>query len=100
MGRKKKVQVDQRAVTNPDWEVTDASKVNGRIVTAGTELTIKGIRGRFRFIEHVKTPKTEWINVVGGQAGYRHFRAFRPEQIRTVHYKNRMRENAKHSKDE
>ncbi len=93
MGRKKKEKIDNRALINPDWVTSDTIKVNGRIVEAGTELSIRGVRGRFKFIAHVKTSTTEWIDVVGGMAGYKHFRAFKPDQIKTVHYKKRLREN-------
>lgn len=61
---------------------------SGRHVEPGTEVSIKGERGRFRFVEHVVTDKgAEWISVVGGPKGVSTWRAFRPERIRRVHVK-------------
>lgn len=93
MGRRKK-RIPTLAEAHPDWVVSDTMKVNGRVVEKNTELSIKGQSGRFLFIKHVVTPNCEWIDVLGGKARYKQFRSFRPEQIKTVHYKNRLRENA------
>lgn len=88
--RKKTVEIKD---IHPDWIVSDTIKHNGRIVEKNTELSIKGISGRFLFIKHVKTPNCEWIDVIGGKNQYKQFRSFRPDQIKTVHYKNKRREN-------
>ena len=93
MARKKK-QVESKHSVNPTWVVTDTVRINGRIVEVGTELSIAGERGRFRFVKHVKTPDVEWIDVVGGVKGQKAYRSFRPERVRTVHYKNKLRENS------
>lgn len=77
----------------PDWTVSESIKINGRLVEPKTELSIKGESGRFLFIKHVKTPTAEWIDVVGGKAGYKMFRSFGLDQVRTVHYKNKTRGN-------
>lgn len=79
----------------PDWSVSDRTQWNGRHITPGTELSIKGVSGRFRFIKYVSTPQAEWIDVVGGKRGVSTFRSFRPEQIKTVHRINKTRENVK-----
>lgn len=61
---------------------------SGRHVDPGTELSIRGERGRFRFVEHVRTDRdVEWISVVGGPKGVITFRAFAPDRIKTVHVK-------------
>jgi hypothetical protein len=60
----------------------------GRHVYTGTEVSIKGERGTFRFIEHVVTREgTEWVSVIGGPKGVRTWRAFPPKRIRSVHIK-------------
>lgn len=92
MGRKKK-----NGVETPDlsahWVRTETFMANGRHIEKGTELSIQGERGRFKFVQHVYNPNldVEWIDVVGGKKGIKEFRAFRPTQIKRVHYKNRIR---------
>lgn len=92
MARKKKIPTLEEV--NPTWTISYEIKHNGRNVEAGTELSFKGERGRYRFIKHVVTPTCEWVDVVGGAKNFKQFRAFRPEQIKTVHWKNKTRENA------
>jgi hypothetical protein len=77
------------------WVVSETWKCHGREVVKGTELSISGVRGRFRFVKHVKTPDHEWVDVVGGVKGSSHFRSFAPDRVRTVHRLNRTRENSK-----
>lgn len=80
--------------SHPDhWKVTEEIKFNGRSVSKGTELSIKGHPGRFLFIKHVKTPNSEWIDVVGGTKGYKMMRSFRVDSVKTVHYKNKTMDN-------
>lgn len=80
---------------HPDsWIVKNEIQVNGRTVITGTELSITGEAGRFRFVKHVKTPTAEWIDVVGGRKGYSVFRSFYVSRVKTVHYKNKTVENA------
>jgi hypothetical protein len=63
-----------------------ALKVNGRHVTPGTELSIRGVRGRFRFVEKVTTEAgAEWVTVYGGTKNEGAFRSFDPDRISTVH---------------
>lgn len=87
-----------------NWVISDHIIINGRHVTKGTELTITGVRGRFRFIRHVQVMcKTdyqcvlrEWIDVVGGGTKKRPdmTRSFRPSQVKVVHRVNKTRANA------
>lgn len=80
------------------WTRTTQTQINGRHVTPGTELTVSGQRGRFRFLEHVTTEQgIEWLWVIGGAKGYETFRAFRPEAVKRVHYKQKTRHNAEES---
>jgi hypothetical protein len=77
-----------------DWTITTSMTHNRREIHAGTELSIKGVRGRYRFIRHIAKPDgTEWIDVWGGPAHYESWRSFRPEQIRTVHRINKTDKN-------
>lgn len=93
MGRRRKKPAPLSEV-HPDWVVSDRIQINGRYVTAGTELSIIDERGRSRFIKHVQTPTAEWIDVVGGMSGHKAFRSFRSDRVKRVHWKNKLRENA------
>lgn len=68
-------------------------KVNGRSVVVGTELSIKGQPGRFRFVEYVVAAgaKHDWITVWGGSENHRAYRSFDPDRIRTVHRVEKLR---------
>jgi hypothetical protein len=55
-------------------------------VRAGDPVEVTGVRGRstsWSFVAHVRNERTgdEWVEVVGGRAGSRAVRSFRPEQI-------------------
>lgn len=99
MGRKKKVVKED----NPSeaWVITESIMVNGRHVDAGTEVSIKDERGRFKFVRHVYNPRldVEWVDVVGGTKGSRQYRSFRQDRIKRVHYKNKMRLTSKELKE-
>lgn len=90
MGRKKKL-VTTMADVHPDWVVSHETTINGRMVEIGTELSIKGEPGRFRFLKRIKTPTAEWIDVIGGREQHQRFRSFRVDAVRTVHRLNRVR---------
>jgi hypothetical protein len=90
MGRKKQAVKD--GDPSEKWVISESILVNGRHVDAGTELTIKDERGRFKFVRHVYNPRldVEWVDVVGGAKGARQYRSFRQDRIKRVHYKNKM----------
>jgi hypothetical protein len=90
MGRRKKVK-PTTADIHPDWVISNEITVNGRAVGIGTELSIKGEPGRFRFIQHIQTPTAEWIDVIGGKPKYERQRSFRSTAVKTVHRLNRVR---------
>lgn len=76
----------------PSWVVETETEINGRHVTAGTELTIEDsegrkLPGRYRFDKRVLNTANgaEWISVIGGPKGTDSWRDFRPGQVRTVH---------------
>jgi hypothetical protein len=89
MARKKKLREGE--ITGPikDWTVSTEIQINGRNVTVGTEMKIKGERGRFRFMKHVTNADgVEWIDVWGGPKKSEHTRSFRLDRVQRVHYKN------------
>jgi hypothetical protein len=90
MGRKKKTVKEDDP--SESWVISESIIVNGRHVDAGTEVSIKDERGRFKFVRHVYNPNldVEWVDVVGGPKGTRQYRSFRQDKIKRVHYKNRM----------
>jgi len=92
MGKRKNSK--QTPNVSADWVKSYSIQINGRNVESGTELKIKGQRGRFRFIHHVVTPAgAEWIDVWGGPKGSEQWRSFRTEQVQRVHYKNQTGKN-------
>lgn len=78
---------------NPNWTVTDVTRINGRHVTPGTELAIRGERGRFRFVKHVTHEVTgkAWVDVYGGPKGHETLRSFYVTRIRAVRNTRTMR---------
>lgn len=93
MGRPKKKRSNPIEEVHPDWIISDSIQINGRYVNVGTELSIENERGRFRFLKHVQTPTAEWIDVVGGATGHKSYRSFRPDRVKRVHWKNKLRES-------
>jgi len=89
MARRKKE--TEPAAYPEGWVVSETCTVNGRNLMPGTEVSVRGQKGRFRFVKHVVNGDKEWIDVMGGAQ----FRSFRPSEVRTVHRKNRTRENLK-----
>jgi hypothetical protein len=85
---KKKLREAENILLNKGWTVQTEIQINGRNVVKGTELKIKGQRGRYRFIKHVRTPETEWVDVWGGPKGAENWRSFPLDRIKTVHVKN------------
>jgi Na+-transporting NADH:ubiquinone oxidoreductase subunit NqrF len=77
-----------------DWTISTHFVWNSRHMEPGTELSIIGQRGRFRFMRHVRTSTSEWIDVVGGKSGMERMRSFYPDKIKTVHRLTRMRKSA------
>lgn len=93
MGRRKKKRSNDLSQIHPDWVISEKIQINGRWLTAGTEVSITGERGRFMFMKHVQTPTAEWIDVIGGPTGHKCWRSFRSDRVKRVHWKNKMRGN-------
>lgn len=85
MGRRKK----RERNIQPGWAITNHYQApTGRWLGPGTELHIRGERGRFKFVEHVVSPVAEWVWVRDKD---RKYRAFSPERVSRVHVTGRMR---------
>lgn len=71
----------------PDWVESLEATVNGRILTPGTEVSIRGERGRFRFMKRVTRPERgiEWLEFWGGPKHSEQWRSFYPDRVRRVH---------------
>lgn len=95
MPRRRKESKPQGPRPNDHWVISDEYVANGRHIVKDTELSIKGVAGRFRFVKHVYNPAidAEWIDVVGGPKGYSAYRSYHPDRIKTVHYKNKTGTN-------
>lgn len=87
MGRPKKF-TKKTPDASAHWIVNQEIMINNRHVGAGTELSISGERGRFRFIKHVVNGDVEWIDVVDK---FKAIRSFRPDRVKRVHYKNKIK---------
>lgn len=69
-----------------DWHESQEAVANGRLLAPGTEVSIKGERGRFRFIKRVSRDSgVEWLDFWGGPKGCEAWRSFRVERVRRVH---------------
>jgi hypothetical protein len=90
MGRRKN-KIDTPTACS-HWVVSTELMINNRHVARGTELSIRGERGRFRFIKHVVNGDKEWIDVVDK---FKAIRSFRVEDVKRVHYKNKIRPSKK-----
>jgi len=95
--RKAMPRKNKNTVSTPNlsehWIRSPSYMANGRHIDQTTELSIQGERGRFRFVQHVHNPtsNTEWIDVVGAKKGVTGIRSFRPDKIKRVHYKKKLR---------
>jgi len=78
MGRIKKSK-QQTPNASAHWVVNEEMMINNRHVARGTELSIYGQRGRFRFYKHVLNEDKEWIDVIDK---FKAFRSFRVEDVK------------------
>lgn len=58
---------------------------NGRHVTPGTELSVRGAKGRYTFVAHVTAGAGEWIDCYGGPDTRPAMRSFSLDRITVVH---------------
>lgn len=72
------------------WSVATEFRVSGRLkLVPGREFSVSGERGRFRFRHAVVTDSGErWIEAWDARG---RFRSIRPERVRVVHAKQRLR---------
>lgn len=71
-----------------NWVVSLECRINNKIVAEGTELSIRGERGRFKFLKHVVNSDHEWIDVLGTSG---QFRSFAVDRVKTVHRIKKLR---------
>jgi hypothetical protein len=71
----------------PDWIHHDEAIVNGRTLDRGAEVSIRGERGRFRFLRAIERPERGlyWLEFWGGPKGAEQWRSFTPDRVKTVH---------------
>ncbi|GAA1701413.1 DUF7246 family protein [Fodinicola feengrottensis] len=71
------------------WTYSPEFKHGTRTIKAGTILSIKNLRGRWRLVQHVQTPVAEWIDIVEifltGQSKKEPIRAVRADRVTRVH---------------
>jgi len=70
-------------------------RCHGRAVQPGTEVTIRGEHGRFRFLALCTNAEGRtWIDCYGGSPGREAFRSFAPDRVAAVHRLAKMRTEA------
>jgi len=70
------------------------ARVHGRELEPGTEVSITGERGRFRFMRATTTSNDRIVfDFIGGPDGHECWRSFYRERVKTVHRINRTRQN-------
>lgn len=74
-----------------EWVIAHTCQINGRNVAPGTEISIQGQRGRFRFAELVEASTGTWVTCfhVDGSGGSR---SFDVGKVKTVHTKAKGRQ--------
>jgi hypothetical protein len=71
-------------------------RVHGRALEPGTEVSITGERGRYRFVSASTTNSGRVVfDFIGGRPGHECWRSFYPERVKTVHRLSRTRANTK-----
>lgn len=82
-------------MSNTPTSTTPTVRVNGRLVEPGTELSIKGERGRFRFQYPIlRDDHVVGVTVYGGPHGHGTYRSFSLDRIRTVHRLAKLRDGS------
>jgi len=78
-----------------NWTRSRCIKLDGLAeLSEGMEITVRGERGRFSFIEHVVSPRGDWVTCYGpvtGGYGRSQIRSFDPTRIKTVHRNQKAR---------
>jgi hypothetical protein len=91
-----KAKTDARVSRDPSacWTRRCQYVVNRRTLRRGTEVSIRGERGRFRFLGAVETSTGAlWLDFIGGPAKAEKWRSFHPDRVRRVHRINKTRAN-------
>jgi hypothetical protein len=76
-----------------------AAYVNDVPLERGVEVSIRGRRGRFKFLRATTTTSGQIVcDFIGGTAGHESWRSFYPDRITIVHNSNTMRHTARSRK--
>lgn len=96
MGRRRTHPMVDPARLPESWVVELEATINGRHLERGTEFSVRGEQGRFRFIKHVLNVANgaEWVDAIGGPEKEPAWRSFGVDREFTVHRINRTRVNA------
>ncbi|OBJ24472.1 hypothetical protein [Mycobacterium sp. 1245801.1] len=69
-----------------------AACVNGELLEPGTEVSIRGKRGRFKYLRASETSEGRVVlDFIGGTIGHETWHSFYPERIANVHKSTTMR---------
>jgi len=73
-----------RATVPAHWDVAEVARVNGKVLTPGRVIRIRGDRGAYAFLRHVRNTSTgaEWLDVRDTATGA--LRAFHADRVRLV----------------
>lgn len=97
MGRRKKRVAPERLYPE-SWTVSAEFKPDGKAsLEEGTEFSVKGAGGRFKFRYHVVTEKgDEWVEAWGPVTGNKNdkpkYRSFSVDRVKTVHREKKARQ--------
>lgn len=74
--------------TTPD---TDIVSVKGHALEPGTEVSIRGKRGRFRYLRATTTTEGQVVlDFIGGTVGRETWHSFYPDRVSRVHVSTTM----------
>jgi hypothetical protein len=89
--RRRKV---MKPLIDPGWTIHETWRANGRVLEKDVEVSISGVKGRFRFQRAVEGKDGKvWIDVVGGHRGRVAVRSFSPDRVKTVHRLRKTEKN-------
>ena len=93
--------VKRRVRPTTDLGHIETYTVNGKVMEKGTEVSIRGVRGRMRFqyARELDSGKVE-LTFVQESVNRKSFRAFYPERVRTVHRINKTLTNIQKEKQD
>lgn len=67
----------------------DTFKYNNRWLERGTEFSVHGVSGRFKFFAY--NERDHSVTCYGGKQGHGMWRSFKVDRIKRIHWKPKMR---------